>query len=163
MPLVPPARAHAACAAVAAVALAVALAGAPAGAQSAASDADDRVCLGFSFGRWEPRLDLRAAGHASKAPPPAGSTAPGGRDWAGAGGDEPDAPLFLYPAWWPAGVLVRLDGGPPRGVADTVRGTATALVADGRLRAPRTPVRAWGVRCAAAARGGTTPADTSRP
>src|SRR3712207_7702035 len=45
--------------------------------------------------------------------------------------------MVLFPAWWPVGVHVELnDTG-----SDTLRGTAFALVADGRVTIPRAKVR----------------------
>lgn len=106
---------------------------------------DAAECLGFAFGRWTPALDARAAGH----PALAGGAlpqAPNGRDWAAAIEAGRDTTLMLFPAWWPAGVHVRLPG--RRAAArDTVRATATALVADGRVRAPSAIVLVWAVRC----------------
>jgi hypothetical protein len=110
----------------------------------------EEECLGFAFGRWTPALDARAAGHGTL--PPAGSLphAPNGRDWAAALSSGRDTTLMLFPGWWPAGVHVRLPSG-ARVTGDTVRGTATALVADGRLRAPTAAVLAWLVPCGGAA------------
>ena len=107
---------------------------------------EEEECLGFSFGRWTPALDARAAGHAAF--PPSGSLpqAPNGRDWAAAVNAGRDTTLMLFPAWWPAGVHVRLPSG-ARVTGDTVRGTATALVADGRVRAPVAEARVWLVPC----------------
>ena len=117
-------------------------------------------CLGLAFGRWTPALDARAAGHGP--PPDARSLphAPNGRDWAAAVSAGRDTTLMLFPAWWPAGVHVRLPGG-ARLTGDTVRGTATALVADGRLRSPRADVRAWLVPCGGAPAGAAGATDTT--
>ena len=101
-------------------------------------------CLGFSFGKWTPALDARAAGH-DPAARSGHQRAPGGRDWASELLTGRDSTLMLFPQWWPAGVLI--DFRSPTVHGDTLRGTATALVADGRLRAPVAPVLAWGVPC----------------
>jgi hypothetical protein len=102
------------------------------------------TCYRFAFGSWTPALDLRWAGHDTTARPLPGA-APG-RDWAAPLDAKGPATLMLYPGWWPAGVMVQLPGGPPA-VGDTARGTATALVADARLRSPAATARAWGVVC----------------
>ena len=109
-------------------------------------------CLGLAFGRWTPALDARAAGHGSLPDARSLPHAPNGRDWAAAVSAGRDTTLMLFPAWWPAGVHVRLPGG-ARVTGDTVRGTATALVADGRLRSPRAEVRVWLVPCGGAPAG----------
>ena len=117
-----------------------------------AGQADDE-CLGFTFGGWTPPLDARAAGHA---PFPSAASlphAPGGRDWAATDSIARDTLLLLFPSWWPAGVSIRFAHA-PHTRADTVRGTATALVADGRLRAPTTQVLGWLVPCSGAPRDG---------
>ena len=101
-------------------------------------------CLGFSFGKWTPALDARAAGHDPRART-GQAQAPGGRDWASELLSGRDSTLMLFPHWWPAGVLI--DFRAPAVHGDTLRGRATALVADGRLTAPVAPVLAWGVPC----------------
>jgi hypothetical protein len=106
---------------------------------------EEEECLGLAFGRWTPALDARAAGHGAFSS--AGHlSAPNGRDWASAVAAGRDTTLMLFPAWWPAGVHVRLPSG-ARVRGDTVRGTAIALVADGRLRPPTAEARAWLVPC----------------
>src|SRR4051812_15475819 len=95
----------------------------PSRARAQSAPGDD-VCLGFSFGAWTPLLDWRAAGHGD---PPSEKTlqhAPSGRDWASDLATGQDSTLFLFPAWWPAGVAVVF---PHRALAvgDTVRGRAT--------------------------------------
>jgi hypothetical protein len=111
-------------------------------------------CYRFSFGPWDPPLDLVAAGHA---PVPKGGlphSAPNGRDWAVRDvASASDSTLLLLPGWWPAGVLVRLARA-SNVVTDTVLGVATAYVADARQRSPTSPVRAWLVPCAG---GGSRP------
>jgi hypothetical protein len=109
---------------------------------SAARNVD--TCYRFAFGSWTPALDLHWAGHDTAARPLPGA-APG-RDWAAPLEGKGPATLMLYPGWWPAGVMVQLPAGPPA-VGDTARGTATALVADARLRSPTATARAWGVVC----------------
>jgi hypothetical protein len=105
------------------------------------------VCLGFSFGQWNPPLNWRGAGHG--APPDTSGLArtAENRDWAvnGMVGVE-DSLLVLYPRWWPAGVAVTLPTRRPA-PGDTIAGTAQALVADGRKTNPSARVRAWSVRC----------------
>lgn len=102
-------------------------------------------CYGFAFGGWTPALDPRAAGHRPHTAADV-AHAPGGRDWAAAVGTGRDTTLLLFPAWWPAGVAVRFPAG-ARTPGDTVRGRATALVADGRVRSPEAAVLAWTVSC----------------
>lgn len=110
-------------------------------------DEVDAVCFGFAFGAWSPPLDWRAAGHGDRPDSSRFVHAPEGRDWAAEGSSAADTALMLYPAWWPVGVLVEI---PARRIVDgdTVTGKASALVADGRLRAPTAVVRAWRVPCA---------------
>jgi hypothetical protein len=106
------------------------------------------VCLGFSFGAWNPPLDWRGAGHG--APPDTNGLArtAENRDWAvnGMVGVE-DSLLVLYPRWWPAGIAVTLPTRRPA-PGDTITGTAQAFVADGRKTNPSARVRAWAVSCA---------------
>ncbi|HUF28388.1 MAG TPA: hypothetical protein VMM18_15525 [Gemmatimonadaceae bacterium] len=119
-------------------------------AQAAGERADERArpeCFRFSFGPWSPPLDWREAGHAGDGPEAAraaadglAAAAPPARDlaaWSGAGADTV---LILFPTWWPVGIVVRLEHGNFRG--DTVRGTASAFVADGRAVVPRSEVTA---------------------
>jgi hypothetical protein len=105
------------------------------------------ACFGFSFGQWTPPLDWEAAGHGARPNPNSAQHAPDGRDWAVDLADEStDSSLVLFPAWWPVGVVVRL----PRGLltsGDTLRGRATALIADARRQAPTADVHAWRVPC----------------
>lgn len=109
---------------------------------AASTAVDDAVCYRFAFGQWTPALDRAAAGHDPEAR--GGPGAPGGRDWAvdNFGGSA----LMLFPAWWPAGVSIKLAGAPPA-VGATAKGTATALVADGRKQAPVAPITIMGVPC----------------
>jgi hypothetical protein len=92
-------------------------------------------CYRLAFGVWSPPLDWDGAGHGrtAVAPPAMASRradrlAPGDRDFA-AFDPAADSTMLLFPAWWPVGVLIRFDPRPVPG--DTIRGTATALVADG--------------------------------
>lgn len=136
-----------------AVALATAAPGPALSAQAAGPPATPSAaeeCFGFSFGTWTPALDARAAGHRPAAPEqpprPPEAQASGGRDWAIRLGAGRDTTLLLFPTWWPAGVAVRFpDGIDTR--RDSVRGTATAFVADGRMEAPRAPVLLRRVPC----------------
>lgn len=109
------------------------------------TDADAAQCFGFAFGPWHPPLDLAVAGHRAPLADQTQAKAPGGRDWASDLMPN-DTTLFLFPAWWPAGVQVTF-ARRPRADADTVSGDATALVADGRVQAPRARLRAWRVPC----------------
>jgi hypothetical protein len=107
--------------------------------------AQDAHCFGFSFGAWQPPLDLKSAGHGQPLPPGVIPKAPGGRDWASDGMPN-DTTLMLYPEWWPAGIQVtfpRRPGSP----ADTVAARAVALVADGGATPPRASARLWRVPC----------------
>lgn len=122
-----------------------------ASAQSTASrdTADYNYCLGFAFGSWTPALDLKAAGHNPVVDTSHFARAAAGRDWATSGKrTEGDTTFMLFPIWWPAGVVIALDHTPTSSV-DTVRGKATALVADGRKASPTSSIRAWEKRCGA--------------
>ena len=135
-----------------ALALAAAL-GAPRLAAQGVPAAPDE-CWRFAFGAWSPPLDARAAGHGRDFPSarPSGmisGRAPegggGARDWASRVGMSGDSTLMLYPAWWGAGVELVF---PSAAMAhDTIRGRATALVADARVANPVAPVVAWRVSC----------------
>ena len=103
-------------------------------------------CLRFIFGQWTPPLDAKAAGHPSFPPAESLPRAPGGRGWAVRDSTSGDMQLLLYPSFWPAGVRARFPR-EPRTPHDTVRGTATALVADGRVQSPEAEVLAWLVPC----------------
>lgn len=103
-------------------------------------------CFGLTFGRWEPALDPRTAGHPVIAADSAPRRAPNGRDWAARLESGRDTTIILFPSWWPAGVAVRFPEGRAAG-SDTTHGTATALVADGRVQPPTTRVRLWSVAC----------------
>jgi hypothetical protein len=103
-------------------------------------------CLRVIFGEWTPQLDAKAAGHPSFPPAESLPQAPGGRGWAVSDSTAGDTQLLLFPSFWPAGVSVRFPR-TPRALHDTVRGIATALVADGRVRAPEAEVMAWLAPC----------------
>lgn len=114
---------------------------------TAADSTDTEYCLGFSFGAWNPPLDLKAAGHNPNVDTTRHLRAPGGRDWALSGAKAVgDSEIFLLPIWWPAGVVITLEHA-PRSVVDTVKGKAVALVADGRKAPPVATIRAWEKRC----------------
>ena len=105
------------------------------------------ACFGFAFGRWNPPLDWSKAGHAApphQVGPDAGTAQDGGRrEWAADQTERGKIEMVLFPAWWPVGVHVELaDVG-----GDTLRGTATALVADGRVTPPVAKVAALRVVC----------------
>ena len=120
----------------------------PLGAQRPAAQPEDAgLCFGFAFGAWTPTLDWQRAGHGPPLDTARGPRAPGGRGWAAIDVDQQsDSTLMLFPPWWPAGVVIALDA-KPIAPTDTVSGRATALVADGRLRAPTSAVRLWRVAC----------------
>ena len=152
-------RARAAIAVLAALAVVPGRAGAQSGAGNTSASPgalvaphDVRECWRFGFGPWQPALDWKGAGHAGRSPEDylasaASGTAarpamPGGASWSSAAGDTA---LLLFPDWWPAGVAVRLEPAPAS--ADTIRGTATALVADGHVRNPVSRITAIRRRC----------------
>ena len=109
-------------------------------------DRGEDECLRFVFGRWTPPLDAKVAGHPSFPPAESLPQAPGGRGWAVSDSTTGDTQLLLYPSFWPAGVIARFPRA-PSAAHDTVRGTATAFVADGRVRSPEAEVLAWLVPC----------------
>ena len=115
---------------------------------AAGSDTREPVCLGFSFGPWNPPLRWKDAGHETAVDTALVPRAPQGRGWAATGTASGDTTLVLFPPWWPVGVVVDL---PTARLAagDTVTGRASALVADGRRKAPVSRVRAWRVPCRA--------------
>lgn len=138
-----------------------------AGAQGAAPTRprgarEESVCLGFAFGPFAPKLDWAAAGHRPIRDRSATQQAPGGRGWASDDGLPNDSLLYLFPAWWPVGVLVELPRRSPV-LGDTVTGRATALVARGNVTPPSARVRAWRIPCErspSAADLPVTPADS---
>ncbi len=105
-------------------------------------------CLGLAFGAWKPALNAVAAGHrqSGRFDTSAASRAPNDRDWALRLPAGRDTTLMLFPAWWPVGVAVRVPAVDAVG-RDTLRGTATALVADGQATNPTTTVLLWRVPC----------------
>ena len=104
------------------------------------------MCLAFAFGGFTPKLDWAKAGHR---PFRAESVdrAPDGRDWATNAGERNDSTLYLFPSWWPVGVLIELPTRHPA-LGDTLLGRATALVARGDVTPPVAQVRAWRIPCA---------------
>ena len=107
---------------------------------------DAGLCFGFSFGPWTPALNWQVAQgftlDSSRVP-----RAPGGRGWAAIDVEaQSDSTLLLFPPWWPAGIVIAFTA-KPSSPKDTVPGKATALVADGRLRASTSNVRVWQVPC----------------
>lgn len=129
-------------------------------APEAQPDARPDECFGFAFGPWDPPLDWAAAKH----PPLRGGVRtlpPGARGDASRAGIPGDSTLLLFPPWWPAGVLVRFTTDPAS--SDTLRGIATALVADGRVRAPTSRVVGQRVPCGASPeRSGQVRQDSSQ-
>lgn len=120
---------------------------APEPAPIPAPRADAPACYGFSFGPWTPALDWRRAGHDVALDSARTALAPGGRAWAASQlASDADSTLMLFPPWWPAGVWVTL-GRARLAVGDTVLGSATALVGDGRLKPSTSRVRAWRLSC----------------
>jgi hypothetical protein len=120
------------------------------GSAQETSRSEPPVCLGFSFGKWTPALDWKAAGHAVTIDPRSLQHAADGRDWATTQAVESESIVVLLPSWWPAGVSVTLPNRAPA-IGDTVVGSAFAYVADGRRAVPKTEVRAWRVPCASRA------------
>ena len=106
---------------------------------------EEQECLAFAFGRFVPALDAKAAGHASLPSADMVPHAPESRDWASRDSSRAGMSLMLYPAWWPVGVLVELPR--TRLGSDTLKGTASALVADGRVAVPTAKILAWAVPC----------------
>ncbi|MFN8570510.1 MAG: hypothetical protein U0132_00560 [Gemmatimonadaceae bacterium] len=114
-------------------------------------------CLRFAFGPWQPPLDWAEAGHAGSAQG-SGEAArrlrdsiflqqPGRDHGDGMAWDERSngTRLYLFPEWWPAGVVIQFDSTSLAG--DTLRGVAQAMVADGDARRSTTRVRALRVAC----------------
>lgn len=139
-----------------ALAAIVALTG-PASLASQDTTAVAAPCLRFAFGAWDPPLNWDGAGHSGSADA-SGQAARRLRDSIfllqptasprdGMVWDESSrgTRLFLFPAWWPAGVIIRFDS--TLQVGDTLRGMAEAMVADGFVRRSTTRVRALRVRC----------------
>ena len=133
---------------------------APLGAQDS-STSESAECLGFAFGRFVPALDLKAAGHNHLPSPDKLQHAPNSRDWAARDTNAAGKTLMLFPSWWPAGVQVVLP--PARSSTDTLRGTAYALVADGRVTSPQAQVLAWRVPCGRQGRATAPPPVVGAP
>jgi hypothetical protein len=113
-------------------------------------------CLRFSFGEWTPPLNWEGAGHHGTAEGTGGAARrlrdsiflqPGSNDSDGMVWDEKSGghQVFVFPFWWPAGIVVRFDS--TTIARDTLRGMAVALVADGSTARPATRVRALRVAC----------------
>ena len=98
-------------------------------------------CYRFAFGPWSSPLDWKTAGHRV-----AGTETPADvRGDASRIGAEKLGDIVVYPSWWPVGVYINLDTARAHG--DTVRGIATALVADGQANVPTAKVIAFHVPC----------------
>jgi hypothetical protein len=136
---------------------------APIRAQSPPAAPDSReesVCLGFAFGGFAPKLDWAKAGHR---PIRAGSgpqRTADGRDWASDQAVPNDTTLYVFPSWWPVGVVIEVPNRRPA-PGDTLLGRATALVASGQITPPVAPVRIWRVPCRRPAPGTAPPPPTS--
>lgn len=120
----------------------------PLRAQEAVARDDVPTCLRFTFGPWTPALDWKTAGHRGAPDSSHVGRTPEGRGWAApSAANATDTVLVLFPAFWPAGVLLEFD---PRALtaSDTVTGKATALVADAHRPSPVSRARVWRVACA---------------
>lgn len=128
------------------------------GAQATPAGATDdaRECVGVAFGPWTPALDWKGAGHDAPLPPKARSRDSASVDASSAPRPQlvdaairddvaGDSTVLLFPAWWPAGVVVRLRREPDSD--GSRRGEAMALVADGRLTPPRADVALRRIPC----------------
>lgn len=120
-------------------------------------------CFGFTFGRWEPSLKSASSVY-SPGYDPTSSAPPGAPpSWAArtpttdSSGAPADSVLLLFPSWWPAGVAIQWSAQH----GDTLIGLARALVADGRLKNPESPVRALRVPCRPPSPATRSGADTS--
>ena len=105
-------------------------------------------CYGFTFGAWNPPLKSVASTYNPGYDPSSSAPAGSPRDWAARVPNGPptspaDSTLLLFPAWWPAGVAIEWR----QQYGDTLIGVARALVADGRIKNPETPVRGTRVAC----------------
>lgn len=113
-------------------------------------------CLRFAFGAWNPPLSWESAGHAGNADA-SGQAVRRLRDsiflqqpGAAADGmvwDEKSAGrrVYVFPAWWPAGIVVEFDSATI--ARDTLRGIAEAMVADANAPRSISHVRALSVAC----------------
>ena len=114
-------------------------------------------CLRFAFDVWKPPLNWEEAGHAGDADANGqavrrlrdsiflqqpGSTAADGMVWDETSGGRR---VFVFPAWWPVGIVVQFDSATVSG--DTLRGVAEAMVADGAAARSTAKVRALRVSC----------------
>ena len=108
---------------------------------------EESICLGFAFGAFTPKLVWEKAGHRPIRIGSGAERAPDGRDWASDRAVPNDTTLYLFPSWWPVGVLVEVPSRRPL-PGDTLTGRATALVASGKITPPVAPVRIWRVPCA---------------
>ena len=115
-------------------------------ATPATASREESVCLGFAFGGFTPKLDWAKAGHQPLAAGGSAERAPDGRDWASDQALPNDSTLYLFPSWWPVGVLVEVPTRRPS-PGDTLLGRATALVASGKVTPPVAAVRVWRVPC----------------
>lgn len=130
-----------------AIALCLPLGALAAQGTAAPKNIDTGECYGFSFGKWTPPLDWERSGHVTVLDSARVPRAPNGRGWAASDIEMPsDTSLLLFPPWWPAGVLVAFKTKPVT-LADTVRGTATAFVADARKQPSTSVIRGWLVPC----------------
>jgi hypothetical protein len=135
----------------------------PLAAQAApAGAAEPSVCLGFAFGAFTPKLDWAKAGHAPIHDSSSIQRAPAGRDWASDQAMPNDSSLYLFPSWWPVGVLIELATRKPA-PGDTVAGRATALVARGNITPPTAKVKAWRVPCGRSAPPAPSAAPAPKP
>ncbi len=114
-------------------------------------------CLRFAFGPWRPPLDWEGAGHAGSAEHNGEAVRrlrdsiflqqPGRDHGDGMAWDERSngARLYLFPEWWPAGVVIQFDTTAVAG--DTLHGVAEAMVADAGAQRSTARVRALRVAC----------------
>ena len=100
-------------------------------------------CLRFAFGAWSTPLDWRAAGHRDPSLAPDSTAAQ--RENATRNSLDRPGDILLFPPWWPVGVYIELDTTRSRG--DTIRGVATALVANGQAKVPTAKVMALRSPC----------------
>ncbi len=128
-------------------------------AQGARNVPQPSPCLRFAFGAWNPSLNWEGAGHLGDADANGqvvrrlrdsiflqqpGSVASDGMVWDEKSGGRR---VFVFPAWWPVGIVVQFDSATI--ARDTLRGLAEAMVADGSAARPTAKVRALRVTCGA--------------
>jgi hypothetical protein len=130
-----------------------------AGTSAAQTPTDGRQspCLRFAFGAWQPPLDWEGSGHSGNAGASGEAVRrlrdsiflqqPGADPRDGMVWDEKSngSRVYLFPAWWPAGVIIQFDSASLAG--DTLRGVAVAMVADAATKGSTSRVRALRVRC----------------